>query len=83
MTQDGFALMFLSVIVIATDGQYSPSYGAVYGVFVACVLLHAVLASTLQRIMVSLTRLCSIETRPLIVLSRGDYRLSSSQRTLS
>ena len=43
--------MFLSVIVIATDGSFTPSYGAVYGVFVACVLLHGVLASTLQRIM--------------------------------
>ena len=47
----GFSLMFLSVIVIATDGQFTPSYGAVYGVFLACVLLHGVLASTLQRVM--------------------------------
>ena len=49
----GFSLMFMSVIVIATDGAFEPSYGMVYAVFLACVLLHAILASTLQRIMVS------------------------------
>ena len=43
--------MFLSVIVIAKDGNYTPSYGAVYGVFLACVLCHGILASTMSRIM--------------------------------
>ena len=43
--------MFLSVIVIARDGTWSPSNGAVYGVFIACVACHALIASTLARIM--------------------------------
>lgn len=43
--------MFLSVIVIASDGTYSPSAGVVYAVFLGCVLIHGVLASTLSRIM--------------------------------
>ena len=47
----GFSLMFLSVIVIATDGTWTPSYGAIYGVFVACVLLHGMLASMLSKVM--------------------------------
>jgi hypothetical protein len=47
----GFSLMFLSVIVIAKDGNWTPSNGAIYGVFLACVLLHGVLASTLSKVM--------------------------------
>ncbi|MCJ1251727.1 GABA-specific high-affinity permease [Trapelia coarctata] len=47
----GFSLMFLSVIVIASDGTYTPSNGVIYAVFLACVLLHGILASTMSRIM--------------------------------
>ena len=43
--------MFLSVIVIANDGNYTPSNGAIYGVFLACVLCHGILASSLSKIM--------------------------------
>jgi hypothetical protein len=43
--------MFLSVIVIAKDGNWTPSNGAIYGVFLACVLIHGVLASTLSKVM--------------------------------
>ena len=43
--------MFLSVIVIANDGNYTPSNGAIYGVFLACVICHGILASTMSRIM--------------------------------
>ena len=43
--------MFLSVIVIARDGEWTPSNGTIYGVFLACVLLHGVLASTMSKIM--------------------------------
>jgi amino acid transporter len=38
-------------IVIARDGNWTPSNGVVYAVFLACVLLHGVLASTLSRVM--------------------------------
>ncbi|KAH7076868.1 amino acid permease-domain-containing protein [Paraphoma chrysanthemicola] len=47
----GFALMFLSVIVIARDGEWAPSNGIVYVVFMCCVLAHGVLASTLSKVM--------------------------------
>ncbi|KAG9242428.1 gaba permease [Calycina marina] len=47
----GFALMFLSVIVIVRDGEWGPSNGQVYGVFLACVVCHGILASTLSKIM--------------------------------
>ena len=47
----GFALMFLSVIVIARDGNWTPSNGAIYGTFLACVLCHGVLASVMSKIM--------------------------------
>ncbi|KAF8852253.1 gaba permease [Acephala macrosclerotiorum] len=47
----GFALMFCSVIVISRDGNWTPTNGDVYAVFLGCVLLHGVLASTLPKIM--------------------------------
>jgi amino acid transporter len=43
--------MFLSVIVIARDGEWEPSNGIVYVVFMCCVLAHGVLASTLSKVM--------------------------------
>ncbi|KAF2241143.1 gaba permease [Trematosphaeria pertusa] len=50
----GFALMFLSVIVIARDGNWTPSNGIVYAVFMCCVLVHGVLASTISKAMAKL-----------------------------
>lgn len=47
----GFALMFCSVIVISRDGEWSPSSGIVYVVFLVCVITHGILASTLSKIM--------------------------------
>ncbi|KAF2204911.1 amino acid transporter [Delitschia confertaspora ATCC 74209] len=47
----GFALMFVSVIVIARDGEWQPSNGIVYVVFLCCVVLHGILASTLSKVM--------------------------------
>ena len=43
--------MFISVIVIARDGKWAPTNGQVYGVFVATVACHGLIASTLARIM--------------------------------
>jgi len=48
---DAFALMLLSVIVVARDGNWTPSNGAIYGTFLACVMLHGILASTLSKVM--------------------------------
>lgn len=50
----GFALMFLSVIVIARDGEWHPSNGVIYVVFMCCVLVHGVLASTISKAMAKL-----------------------------
>ncbi|TKA67748.1 hypothetical protein B0A55_07783 [Friedmanniomyces simplex] len=47
----GFSLMLLSVVVIANDGNWSPSNGVVYAVFLGCILCHGVLASTMSKIM--------------------------------
>ena len=47
----GFSLMFLSVIVIAKDGTWTPSYGIVYAVFLGCVLCHGVIASSFSKAM--------------------------------
>ena len=43
--------MFLSVIVIARDGNWTPSNGEIYAVFLCCVLCHGILASTLSKVM--------------------------------
>ncbi|KAK8157760.1 gaba permease [Phyllosticta citrichinensis] len=47
----GFSLMLLSVVVIARDGEWKPSRGVIYAVFLACILCHGVLASTLSKVM--------------------------------
>ena len=47
----GFSLMFLSVIVIARDGNWTPSNGVIYAVFLTCLLCHGVLGSVLSKIM--------------------------------
>ncbi|EXJ61899.1 hypothetical protein A1O7_02330 [Cladophialophora yegresii CBS 114405] len=47
----GFSLMFLSVIVIARDGNWTPSNGTIYGVFLATVACHGLIASTMARVM--------------------------------
>jgi len=49
--KDGFALQFVAVIVIARDGNWAPSHGEVYAIFVCCVLLHGFLATVGARIM--------------------------------
>lgn len=38
-------------IVIARDGNWTPSNGIIYIVFLACVLCHGILASTLSKVM--------------------------------
>ncbi|MCJ1303207.1 GABA-specific high-affinity permease [Hypocenomyce scalaris] len=47
----GFALQFTSVIVMAKDGNWSPTRGELYAVFLGCVLLHGCLATVGARIM--------------------------------
>ncbi|KIW53910.1 hypothetical protein PV05_06318 [Exophiala xenobiotica] len=45
----GFALQFLSVIVIARDGNWAPTNGQIYGVFLATVVSHGAIASTMAK----------------------------------
>ncbi|KAI9842676.1 MAG: GABA-specific high-affinity permease [Sclerophora amabilis] len=47
----GFALMLLSVVIVARDGEWEPSNGVIYGTFAACVICHGILASVMARIM--------------------------------
>jgi len=47
----GGALMFLSLIVISRDGNWTPTNGDTYAVFLGIVILHGVFASTLSKIM--------------------------------
>lgn len=47
----GFALMLLSVVVIAKDGNWTPSSGVIYAVCMGCIVCHGILASTLNKIM--------------------------------
>lgn len=43
--------MFTSVIVIAKDATWTPSYGVTYAVFLGCVLCHGVIASSFSKSM--------------------------------
>ena len=43
--------MLLSVVVIARDGNWTPSNGVIYATFLACVCCHGILASTMSKIM--------------------------------
>ncbi|KAI4122917.1 MAG: hypothetical protein LQ338_005550 [Usnochroma carphineum] len=47
----GFSLMFLSVVVIARDGNWTPTNGVIYGTYLATVLCHATVASLMSKIM--------------------------------
>ena len=46
-----FSLMLLSIVIIANDGHWEPTDGHVYGIFLACLLCHAVLATRFNHIM--------------------------------
>ncbi|PQE30826.1 gaba permease protein [Rutstroemia sp. NJR-2017a WRK4] len=63
----GFALMFCAVIVVARDGNWTPSNGIVYVVFLVCVICHGILASTLSKVMGRLQTVFVIMNLVLIV----------------
>lgn len=65
----GFALMFLSVIVIARDGNWAPTSGIVYAVFLCTVIAHAVIASSFSKIMGKLQSVSSFMQFALILAS--------------
>ena len=43
--------MFISLVVISRDGEWEPSNGIVYLVFMCIVLTHGILASSLAKVM--------------------------------
>ena len=47
----GFSLMLLSVVVIATDGAFVVTNGIIYAVFLGCVILNGIIASSFSKIM--------------------------------
>lgn len=46
----GFALQFLSVIIIARDGTWFPSNGVVYATYLAAIICHAIIACFANKI---------------------------------
>ncbi|KAK2779893.1 GABA-specific high-affinity permease [Emmonsiellopsis sp. PD_33] len=56
----GFALMLLSIVSVAYDGEWSASSGIVYGVFVACVVTHGILATIAANIMHRIQSACIV-----------------------
>jgi amino acid transporter len=65
----GAALMFLSLIVIARDGEWAPSNGVIYAVFLGIVVLHAIFATTLTKIMNKLQSFSAFMQLVLIIAS--------------
>lgn len=59
--------MFLSVIAIARDGKWVPTSGTIYGTFLAAVLCHGILASTLSKVMARLQTVFVVMNLILIV----------------
>lgn len=56
--QDGFALMLLSLISLARDGEWEASRGVVYGTYAACVICHAFIATFFGWIMPKIQAAC-------------------------
>lgn len=62
----GFALMLISVVVIATDGAFVPTNGIIYSVFLGCVLSHAIVVTFASKIMGKLQTIFTIANLVLI-----------------
>ncbi|KAG2412720.1 hypothetical protein HFD88_010277 [Aspergillus terreus] len=54
----GFATMLLSIVSIARDGEWSASRPVVYGTYVACVVVHGLIATFFARIMPKIQSAC-------------------------
>ena len=60
--------MFLSLIVIVRDGDWTPSNGIIYVTFLCTILLHGLLATVLQRI---INRLQTVSVVMNLILAFG------------
>ncbi|KAF2087162.1 gaba permease [Saccharata proteae CBS 121410] len=81
----GASLMLLSVVVISRDGDYEPSRGVIYAIFLGVVLCHGILASTLSKVMGKLQTVFVVANFVLIFASiialpigRGNKRNDAS-----
>ncbi|EPS45186.1 hypothetical protein H072_833 [Dactylellina haptotyla CBS 200.50] len=62
----GFALMLISVVVLATDGEFVPTNGIIYCVFMGCVLSHAIVVTFASKIMGKLQTVFTVANLLLI-----------------
>ncbi|KAL1961805.1 hypothetical protein VTN77DRAFT_1017 [Rasamsonia byssochlamydoides] len=65
----GFALMLLSLISLARDGNWTASRPVVYGTYVACVATHGLIATFFGRIMPKIQAACIFFNVGLVVAS--------------
>lgn len=63
----GFALMLCSVAVIGTDGNWTPTNGIVYAVFLGCIISHGVVASVASKVMGKLQTVFVVANLALIL----------------
>ncbi|BDD62002.1 hypothetical protein MAP00_007008 [Monascus purpureus] len=63
----GFSLMLLSLISIARDGTWSATRPIVYGTYVACVVVHGLIATFFGRIMPKIQSLCIYSNIGLVI----------------
>jgi amino acid transporter len=65
----GFAVMLLSVVTIATDETFIPNKFQTYGVFVACLVTHALIGTLATRYISKLQTFCIISNLIVIVIT--------------
>ncbi|EED22386.1 GABA permease, putative [Talaromyces stipitatus ATCC 10500] len=63
----GFALMLLSLVSIARDGEWSASRPVIYGTYVATVCVHGLMATFMGRIMNRIQTICIVLNVGLVV----------------
>ncbi|GAB1200603.1 hypothetical protein APSETT444_009977 [Aspergillus pseudonomiae] len=64
---DGFATMLLSVVSLAHDGNWTASRPVVYGTYVACVVVHGLIATFFGRIMPKIQSACIVSNVGLVL----------------
>ncbi|KAE8165007.1 amino acid permease-domain-containing protein [Aspergillus tamarii] len=63
----GFATMLLSVVSLAHDGNWTASRAVVYGTYVACVVVHGLIATFFGRIMPKIQSACIVSNVGLVL----------------
>ncbi|KAE8343673.1 hypothetical protein BDV24DRAFT_149587 [Aspergillus arachidicola] len=63
----GFATMLLSVVSLADDGNWTASRPVVYGTYVACVVVHGLIATFFARIMPKIQSACIVSNVGLVL----------------